>query len=483
MILGFSLIIIAIAIASKTNRLPDRVAGITTNPPSIDNKFCDDPTSSIQATGCTSFIPSVLAAALTSPYQNVNGDVAISGNVNITGSLVAGAGIYNTVTGQQLVETNQRDWTRWNQGQGSVNGNAMYQSLSLGTGGLAVGTWSNQPVGNIYATGSVGIGTASPGRRLEVNNTIKLTNTGSDANDGVIGVRTFAPGLNIVGIQTEGAGTGRKVQIWGYTTFVNGHNDLAENYFISGKVLRSSLVSIDDSTSSVATLASSLHKSLIGIVSTNPGAVMDADGGFHIGYGTKSQYTDEKAPIALAGTVPTLVTSQNGFISIGDPISLSSLPGFGAKATTAGTIVGKALETFNPANTSCQAVSSLDAIKWPEDNGKNPDKPCFKLPDNTYVGKIMVAVNLSWYDPDIYLTSTNNFHLDLDQLKDAGNNLITRIGAFGKLIAGKIQAGIIETQKLIVNGVDILDKLNKQEQEIAELKTTIRELQQQLQNR
>ena len=71
----------------------------------------------------------------------------------------------------------------------------------------------------------------------------------------------------------------------------------------------------------------------------------------------------------------------------------------------------------------------------------------------------------------------------MDQLKDAGNNLITRIGAFGKLIVGKIQAGVIDTQKLIVNGVDILDKLNKQEQEINELKTTIRELQQQLQSR
>lgn len=313
--------------------------------------------------------------------------------------------------------------------------------------------------------GNVGIGTRTPGQRLEVNNTIKLTNTGMDANDGVIGVGTFAPGLNIVGIQTDGLG--RKVQIWGYTTFVNGYgNDLAENYFIPGKVIRGSLVSIDYSTPSAATAADPSHKSLLGIVSTNPGAVMDADGGFHIGYGTKEKYTNEKAPIALAGTAPALVTSQNDPILIGDPIGLSYLAGFGAKATAAGQIVGRAFEKFNPADSFCTPVSSIDAIIWPNDDGKNPAKPCFKLPNGTYIGKIMVSVSASWYDPDVNLTSTDNFRLDFGGLKDSANNLITRIGAFGKLIAGKIQAGIIETQTLIVNGVDILERLNTLSQKV-----------------
>ncbi|KAA3641590.1 MAG: hypothetical protein DWQ02_00325, partial [Bacteroidetes bacterium] len=55
----------------------------------------------------------------------------------------------------------------------------------------------------ILKNGNVGIGTTSPGRALEINNALKLSNSGGvNGNDGVIGVATFAQGLNIVGIRT-----------------------------------------------------------------------------------------------------------------------------------------------------------------------------------------------------------------------------------------------------------------------------------------
>jgi hypothetical protein len=185
----------------------------------------------------------------------------------------------------------------------------------------------------------------------------------------------------------------------GYVTFGCGHNDLAENFLISGKILRGGLVSIDPSRPFAAIAADPLHGSFLGIISTKPGVVMDADGGVSVGIDTKMRYENEKAPVALVGTAPALVTSQNGPIAIGDAIGLSSFPGFGAKAITAGSVAGKALETFNSTDTSCQAVSSLESIEWPEDDGKNSQKPCFELPDGTRVGKIMAAVNVSWYDP------------------------------------------------------------------------------------
>src|SRR3989344_3904373 len=56
-----------------------QVAGTQANPLLIDNKFCDNPETSAQKS-CTSFIPSALAQAVTT-YQNVEGDVAISGNI------------------------------------------------------------------------------------------------------------------------------------------------------------------------------------------------------------------------------------------------------------------------------------------------------------------------------------------------------------------------------------------------------------------
>jgi len=65
---------------------------------------------------------------------------------------------------------------------------------------------------------------------------------------------------------------------------------------------------------------------------------------------------------------------------------------------TEGNIVGKATEKLG-INNSCQIVSSIEEITWPEDDGKNSLKPCFLLPDGTYVGKIMVMVSLSWFNP------------------------------------------------------------------------------------
>ncbi len=216
---------------------------------------------------------------------------------------------------------------------------------------------------------------------------------GSGGGEGVdIGILYFKTGYGIPRT------TRMMINSQGYTTFFACHNDLAENYLLSGKAQRGSLVSIDQAQFKTGIASDASHQAIVGIVSTAPGAVMDDSGGFQIGAATKNEYENEKTPIALQGTAPTLVTSQNGNIAIGDAIGISNTPGFGSKMTTAGTIVGKALEKLEP-NDTCQVASSIEAINWPTDDGKNSLKPCFKLPDGTIVGKIMVAVNVSWSDP------------------------------------------------------------------------------------
>lgn len=80
--LGISLGIIAFAIVHRASKLPGQIAGTVANPLLVDNKFCSDPASPNQ-TGCVSFIASALAQTMSSPYQNVSGDVSISGNVGI----------------------------------------------------------------------------------------------------------------------------------------------------------------------------------------------------------------------------------------------------------------------------------------------------------------------------------------------------------------------------------------------------------------
>lgn len=140
--------------------------------------------------------------------------------------------------------------------------------------------------------------------------------------------------------------------------------------------------------------------------------------------------------IALAGKVPTKVSTINGPIEVGDLITSSSMPGVGMKATKAGAIVGKALEPFDSAQ-----------------GGQ---------------GRIMVLVNLSWYDPEVYLTSTGDLQLNIRMnpnpstgsgqanpneseysLVDAAGKIIERIGAFSEAVIANLRAGKIETEELI----------------------------------
>ena len=188
-------------------------------------------------------------------------------------------------------------------------------------------------------------------------------------------------------------------------------------------------------------------------------------------------------PVAHLGEASTKVTLKPGdSISNGTPLTTSNLTGFATKATKTTTILGKALESNGHWNEqSCPVISSLEAIQWPEDDGTNRTKPCFRLPDGTYVGKIMVFVNVSWYDPDVYLTDIGDLSIETSivdglakyELKDKEGNLITRVGAFAEIAVAKIKAGLIETKKLIVDGVDVLEKLNQLSDKIASQQTEI----------
>ena len=132
------------------------------------------------------------------------------------------------------------------------------------------------------------------------------------------------------------------------------------------------------------------NKEIIGIVSTQAFMTM--------GIKDMDDLREDDVQVALTGRVPLIVTSKNGGIKIGDYLTSSDLRGVAQKATKKGQTVAKAIDNFNP--TSCTSASSLSSIVWPkDDSGENLAKPCFRLPDGTFVGKIMAFVNISSYDP------------------------------------------------------------------------------------
>ncbi|NQT90824.1 MAG: hypothetical protein HQ558_06175 [Candidatus Omnitrophica bacterium] len=84
-------------------------------------------------------------------------------------------------------------------------------------------------------------------------------------------------------------------------------------------------------------------KKLTGVVSS-----FDTAGLVIGGYGTpvEDKARPDREPIALVGQVPTKVNVENGAISIGDPLTSSSIPGVAMKATKRCKIIGYAMEEF-----------------------------------------------------------------------------------------------------------------------------------------
>jgi hypothetical protein len=69
-------------------------------------------------------------------------------------------------------------------------------------------------------------------------------------------------------------------------------------------------------------------------------------------------------PVALSGRVPVKVNLDGGPIFAGDAITLSSVPGVGAKATTTSQTVGVALESMTETGTS--TVATIEIFVKPE---------------------------------------------------------------------------------------------------------------------
>jgi len=111
--------------------------------------------------------------------------------------------------------------------------------------------------------------------------------------------------------------------------------DLASDEFEQASSTLNSLL-----TASVTKADKDNVRKIIGVISSEPGVLL--------GDATGIKLESKVKPVALSGRVPVKVSSENGPISEGDLITISSVPGVGMKANDdSETTIGVALQAFN----------------------------------------------------------------------------------------------------------------------------------------
>ena len=134
--------------------------------------------------------------------------------------------------------------------------------------------------------------------------------------------------------------------------------DYAEYYPASEPVEPGDIVMADSFVSSTPSAGSGQVKALVkkatasstgsilGIVSTNPAVIVE---GNSVQFMNGANYKSDplRPALALAGRVPVKISSENGPIKIGDPLTLSSsTPGVAMRQTEPGMSIGVALEEY-----------------------------------------------------------------------------------------------------------------------------------------
>ncbi len=273
-------------------------------------------------------------------------------------------------------------------------------------------------------------GASSTASTSTVNIQIGGTTYGSCTTGSSTAARTYYKTFMIMRIN------GAWYPIAGLNSATSDQADLAENMPYTGiEPAAGALVKVSGTDNTVSRSDGAYDNKVIGVVSTNPNMTM---GGSY----------DRMVPVALSGRVPVMVSSVNGVIANGDAIISSSLPGTAMKQSVSGISAGIAMETFDPFTRICQPAGSIDSIQWPDDNGTNQNKPCFKIPvssldtnvqnklyqlykldpsDYIYVGKIMLFIGRTFTDPqnalqNLISQSLPGLNIDSDGLSGTNGN-------------------------------------------------------------
>lgn len=203
-------------------------------------------------------------------------------------------------------------------------------AITIATGTDPLGFYSLDVGGNTRIQDRMGIGTDS-------SNLFALNVLGDSNFDGDVYIQNG--GLCVDG----GSGCPALSPGGIYGDLAYSEFDVAENILANSDVEAGDIVSVLEGQSEVVRKSGSANESnVIGIISTDPGSL----GGIKL----KSRDGFKVVPLVLSGRVPVKVSTENGIINVGDPITSSSVAGVAMKATQSKTkIVGYAMQAYDQA--------------------------------------------------------------------------------------------------------------------------------------
>lgn len=272
---------------------------------------------------------------------------------------------------------------------------ALGGSLTLETAINGVGTFNaNQLV--LDRIGRVGIGTASPTQKLDVEGTMETQHLQVDGGPGSWGTAIVKSATGAVTFEVRGQFSGSDTGSWmamrdgnttsiafagrngstgagglihvkngvGITTVqivgdtgsgsgriitpvieITGGADLVESFPTGGAALApGTVVAIDESSPGALRASSRPYDRKVAGVISGAGGI---DPGIRMGVGVAP---DDESPLAMIGRVYAKCTTENGSIRPGDPLTTSSLRGHAMKAIDrdrqSGAVIGKAMSTL-----------------------------------------------------------------------------------------------------------------------------------------
>jgi hypothetical protein len=252
----------------------------------------------------------------------------------------------------------------------------------------------------------LGIGTSNPSYRLSAldsianSNTVSLSNLSrSDTSStSVLRLNLGSKGTNASFIEFYADATsdnsGKKVgsigMFNGNLTFKTQGADFAEYVEVTDNVKPGYLISI----TSQGNRAAVTGEPLLGVVTDVAGYI-----------GNYSEDTKDQTVVGMLGQIDTWVTTENGQIQTGDPVTGGSIPGFGAKAISSGEIIGRVLASQEEIQKELATANCPAHLRNMLDSDGNICK----------CGRVTVYVSVRWHDPERQkISRTNDIYIDVE---------------------------------------------------------------------